>query len=142
MIEEYVCFIKQFVEKHEGVKVQNLSGKINRLSLKAMHHKMDRRKAKGVDGVGKEEYEKNLDANLESLEGRLKRDAYNPKPSKRVYIPKTGGKLRPLGISCYEDKLVEANVAELDLFRNLQKQNFGEKARSAEAECTQTYMSI
>jgi hypothetical protein len=51
MIEEYVSFIKQFVESHEKVRVQNLSSKIDKLALLDMHRKMDRRKAKGVDGL-------------------------------------------------------------------------------------------
>jgi retron-type reverse transcriptase len=52
---------------------------------------------------------------VESLVNRLKRDSYNPKPSRRVRIPKPGkqGKTRPLGISCYEDKLVESAVSKL-----------------------------
>jgi group II intron reverse transcriptase/maturase len=74
---------------------------------------MDARKAVGIDQVAKGEYSNNLEENLERLEMRLKLDRYTPKPSKRVYIPKAAGKLRPLGISCYEDKLVESNVAEL-----------------------------
>jgi group II intron reverse transcriptase/maturase len=113
MIEEYVSFIKRFVESHKGVKVQNLSSQVNKLALLDMHRKMDRRKAKGVDGVSKDEYELHLDENLDALVGRLKRDTYNPKPTKRTYIPKADGKLRPLGISSYEGKLVEANIAEL-----------------------------
>lgn len=75
---------------------------------------MSGRKATGVDGTSKEEYGAELDSNLEDLVSRMKREAYKPKPSKRVYIDKPGSnKKRPLGISSYEDKLVEKVVAEL-----------------------------
>jgi len=61
-----------------------------------------------VDGVTKEEYGKNLEANLQDLSGRLRRMGYRPGPKKRVYIPKPGSeKGRPLGISGLEDKIVE-----------------------------------
>jgi group II intron reverse transcriptase/maturase len=75
---------------------------------------MDGRKAVGIDGTTKEEYAKDLLGNVEKLVSKLKRDSYNPNPSRRVRIPKPGrkGETRPLGISCYEDKLVESVVAE------------------------------
>ena len=95
-------------------RVQNLAMYINVDTLKAVHKKMDGKKAVGVDRVTKDEYSKNLEQNLESLVDRMKRGGYRPQPSKRVYIPKDGkGKFRPLGISSYEDKLVEAVIAEI-----------------------------
>ena len=95
-------------------KVQNLACYINEELLKSIHNKMESKKASGVDKVTKDEYESNLDENLKSLVARMKNGTYRPNPSRRVYIPKDGSnKLRPLGISSYEDKLVENAVAQI-----------------------------
>ena len=62
----------------------------------------------------KEEYEQSLEENLENLVKRMKTGSYRPNPTRRVYIPKeTKGKMRPLGISSYEDKLVESAIAQI-----------------------------
>ena len=108
MIKEYIDNISKFVTEHSELRIQNLSSKINVETLLYSHHTIDGRKAVGVDGETKEEYAKKLVENVEGLVSRLKRDSYNPKPSRRVRIPKPGkkGKTRPLGISCYEDKLL------------------------------------
>ena len=81
-------------------KVQNLASYINVNSLKAIHKTMEKDKASGIDKVTKEEYELNLEKNLENLVKRMKNGSYRPKPIRRVYIPKEAkGKMRPLGIS-------------------------------------------
>jgi group II intron reverse transcriptase/maturase len=68
-------------------------------------------RAVGVDGVTKKEYGKNLEKKLQALSERLKRMGYRPLPKRRTYIPKPGSKKgRPLGISCFEDKIVELAV--------------------------------
>ena len=80
-------------------------------NLRDCYEALDDDKAVGVDGVTKEQYGENLEENLESLSDRLKRMGYCPQPSRRSYIPKSGSeKGRPLGISCFEDKIVELAV--------------------------------
>jgi group II intron reverse transcriptase/maturase len=69
--------------------------------------------AVGVDGVTKEQYGQNLEANLQKLHGRLKDKRYRHQPIRRVHIPKTQGKTRPIGISAFEDKLVQDAVREV-----------------------------
>ena len=95
-------------------KVQNLTSYINEKSLIASHNEMDGKKAKGTDGMVKEDYSENLEANVKHLVNRMKNGSYQPKSTRRVYIPKDGSnKMRPLGISCYEDKLVENIIAQI-----------------------------
>ena len=80
-------------------------------NLRACYDALPKDRAVGIDGVSKQEYGKHLEENLSKLSGRLKRMGYCPKPKRRSYIPKPGSeKGRPLGISCFEDKLVELAV--------------------------------
>lgn len=82
---------------------------VNEESLKENFNKLNPKKAVGVDGITKNEYGENLDANLKDLTERMKRMAYKPMPVREVLIPKDGqpGKFRPLGISILEDKIVQ-----------------------------------
>ncbi len=80
-------------------------------NLRDCYEALDGDKAVGVDGVTKEQYGEDLEENLQDLSGRLKRMGYRPQPSRRSYLPKPGSeKGRPLGISCFEDKIVELAV--------------------------------
>lgn len=98
----------------QGRRVENLACLINVDNLRQIHAGMDGKKATGIDKVDKEAYGENLEENLQALVNRMKSGGYYPHPSRRVYIDKPGSnKKRPLGISCYEDKLVEHAVAEI-----------------------------
>ena len=82
--------------------------------LRACYEGIDPDKATGVDGITKAEYGQELESNLDDLRARLGRLGYRPQPVRRVYIPKVGSdKKRPLGILCFEDKLVELALARV-----------------------------
>lgn len=70
---------------------------------------LDGNRAVGTDKVSKAEYGLKLLQNLEDLVARMKRMAYRPQAVRQVLIPKMGkpGATRPLGISNFEDKLVQ-----------------------------------
>ena len=71
-------------------------------------------KASGIDLVTKEAYGLNLNDNIEDLVERMKSKKYQPKPVRRVYIPKPGkDEKRMLGIPTIEDKIVQSNVKEI-----------------------------
>src|SRR5262245_36426238 len=76
-------------------------------NLRACFEALDGSKAPGVDGVTKAMYGQHLEANLQGLPDKLHRMSYRPQPVRRVEIPKEDGSMRPLGISCTEDKIVQ-----------------------------------
>jgi RNA-directed DNA polymerase len=81
----------------------------NEESLWSCYHELDGQKAKGIDGIDKASYGENLETNLRNLVERMKRMAYIPGAVRQVLIPKEGkpGATRPLGISNFEDKIVQ-----------------------------------
>jgi len=95
------------------LKVQNLMHNVNEETLMSEHMKQSRKKATGVDGIGKDDYGENAEGNIADLIARMKRFSYKPQPVRRTYIPKANGKLRPLGIPAYEDRLVQGAMADL-----------------------------
>jgi RNA-directed DNA polymerase len=57
------------------------------------------RASPGVDGVTWQDYGQDLVANLRDLHDRVHSGRYRARPSRRAYIPKADGRLRPLGIA-------------------------------------------
>lgn len=103
--------ISELSKKHP--KLETLMYRVNKDSLKQVHTAQMQKKASGIDGVTKQDYEKNLDENLEELIKRMKTFSYSPQPVRRTYIPKGNGKMRPLGIPAYEDRLVQGVMANI-----------------------------
>ncbi len=81
--------------------------------LRAAYRAIRPQAAAGVDGVTWEVYGRDLEANLQDLHRRLHAGRYRARPSRRSYIPKADGRLRPLGIASVEDKILQRAVVEV-----------------------------
>ncbi|MCA1680555.1 MAG: group II intron reverse transcriptase/maturase, partial [Actinobacteria bacterium] len=69
--------------------------------------------AAGVDGVTWRDYGPDLEANLQDLHARVHGGAYRAKPTRRVFVPKPDGRLRPLGVAALEDKILQRALVEV-----------------------------
>src|ERR1700752_367323 len=81
--------------------------------LRESFRALDGKAAPGVDGVTWEEYESGLEDRITDLHSRVHRGKYRAKPSRRVYIPKSDGRQRPIGIAAVEDKIVQQAVVAI-----------------------------
>ena len=81
--------------------------------LRDSFYALQRKAAPGVDGVTWREYETGLEGRLVGLHSRVHRGAYRAQPSRRVYIQKSDGRQRPLGIAALEDKIVQQAVVTI-----------------------------
>lgn len=113
MMETECRRIAETITKHPGEKLTTLAHLINSKTLLESHKELETGKATGIDGVTKEEYEKNLENNVNELVAAMKRMSYRPLPVRRTYIEKENGKLRPLGIPAYQDKLVQKVISAI-----------------------------
>jgi len=68
-------------------------------------------KAAGIDKVSKAEYGQGLEERVKALSTGLRSLSYRPQPVRRVYIPKGNGRQRPLGIPCFEDRIVQHRLS-------------------------------
>jgi RNA-directed DNA polymerase len=82
-------------------------------ALERAYHRMRKDAAVGVDGMDKQAYGEQLQERLQDLHARLVHKRYRHQPIRRVHIPKAKGKTRPIGISAFEDKLVQDAVREV-----------------------------
>jgi group II intron reverse transcriptase/maturase len=83
---------------------------VDRDLLRLSFYALKRNAAPGVDGVTWQDYEAELESNLQDLHARVHRGAYRALPSRRKYLLKPDGRQRPLGIAALEDKLVQRAV--------------------------------
>ena len=81
--------------------------------LRDSFYALQRKASPGIDGVSWQEYETGLEDRLVDLHSRVHRGTYRAKPSRRVYIPKSDGRQRPLGVAALEDKIVQQAVVTI-----------------------------
>ncbi|HET6567289.1 MAG TPA: reverse transcriptase domain-containing protein [Rhodothermales bacterium] len=105
--------VMELARKDPGLRLRSLAHVLDEHLLTQSFHQLRKDAAIGVDEVTKEEYGLDLAANIRGLHGRMKTARYRHQPIRRVHIPKANGKLRPLGVSCTEDKIVQAALTTL-----------------------------
>lgn len=92
------------------MKFTSLLHYVDEVLLRDAYRALNPNAAPGVDGVTWQEYGEGLEERLRDLKNRVHRGTYRAQPSKRTYIPKADGQLRPLGIASLEDKIVQQAV--------------------------------
>lgn len=112
-VQTKLDLISQRARKDPQGRINNIAYLLNEENLRDCFGQLKKGKAAGVDGVTLEEYESNLDENLQELVGRMKRQAYKPQPVRRTYTPKANGQQRPLGIPAIEDKIVQKGMTRI-----------------------------
>ena len=112
MSPQLVKVVERAQREPEG-RFHSLAHLIDVPALERAYRCMRKDAAVGVDGVTKEQYGQDLEQNLQDLHARMKAKRYRHQPIRRVHIPKEGGKTRPIGISAFEDKLVQDVVREV-----------------------------
>jgi group II intron reverse transcriptase/maturase len=95
-------------------KAHSLTGRITeQVMLKAFKAVKKNRGAAGIDKMSIKKFEQNLEENLNKLMKQLKDRSYRPLALRREYIPKGGGKFRPLGIPAVRDRVAQEVVRRL-----------------------------
>ncbi len=102
--------VRQAARKDGEIQFTALLHHVNIELLRDSYYSLKRRAAPGVDGETWAEYGQDLEERLKELHGRIHRGAYRARPSRRIWIPKSDGRERPLGIATLEDKVVQRAV--------------------------------
>jgi group II intron reverse transcriptase/maturase len=102
--------VREAAQKDRKLRFTSLLHHLTPELLRASFFDLKKHAAPGVDDETWSDYATDLERRIDDLVGRIHRGAYRAKPSKRTYIPKADGKMRPLGIAALEDKIVQQAV--------------------------------
>jgi RNA-directed DNA polymerase len=105
--------VRRIAQQDKGARFTALLHHVDVDRLRAAYWALNPKAATGVDGVTWVEYGLDLEENLRDLHARVHRGSYRARPSRRAYIPKPDGRLRPLGIAALEDKILQRAVVEV-----------------------------
>lgn len=98
-METKLARISEISTKKPDTKFSSIGHLINAEMLRKCHNEMESNKAVGIDGVTKEMYESNLNANIENLVLKLKKISHiSQKQLEELKFQKT---MEKLGLSVY-----------------------------------------
>lgn len=67
----------------------------------------------GVDKITVDEVYEYFKSNKETIKKQILEKKYRPQPVRRVYIPKSNGRKRPLGIPTVVDRVIQQDIAQV-----------------------------
>jgi group II intron reverse transcriptase/maturase len=105
--------VREAAQKDKEARFTALLHHVDLDRLRSAYWAINPKAATGVDGVTWGAYGVDLEENLRGLLQRVHSGAYQARPSRRAYIPKADGRLRPLGIASLEDKVLQRAVVEV-----------------------------
>ena len=105
--------VRETAKRNKRLKFTALLHHITPSLLVESFYDLNRTAAVGVDGMTWQDYENILYVRVHKLHRQIHTGAYRAQASRRIYISKTDGKLRPLGIAAVEDKIVQQAVVKV-----------------------------
>ena len=100
--------VNRGVTTMELIEVITSKENLNRAYKKVVENKG----ASGIDEMTVAEFGTYIRENKDSIVNSLRNRTYIPKPVRRVYIPKSNGKKRPLGIPTVLDRTIQQAIAQ------------------------------
>jgi RNA-directed DNA polymerase len=102
--------VRVAASRDRKMRFTNLLHHITPELLQASFHELKKQAAPGIDGMTWDAYAVDFERRIADLHTRIHRGTYRTQPSKRGWIPKLDGRMRPLGIAALEDKIVQQAV--------------------------------
>jgi len=99
--------VRQVARREKDVRFTSLMHHVTERLLWVSYQALNPVAAPGVDKVTWEKYGQGLEGHLKDLHERVQSGTYRAQPSRRIYLPKPDGRLRPIGIAALEDKIVQ-----------------------------------
>lgn len=99
--------VREAAKRDSKLQFSNLLHHVNVDLLRQSYLALNRQAVTGVDGVTWQKYSQTLEERLIVLHDQVQSESYRAKPSKRIWIPKSDGQQRPIGIAALEDKIVQ-----------------------------------
>jgi retron-type reverse transcriptase len=105
--------VREAAKRDKDLRFTNLLHHIDIERLHAAYLSLNPKAAAGVDEVTWQEYGEGLDERLIMLHDQIHSGRYRARASKRIWIPKSDGRKRPIGIAALEDKIVQQALVEV-----------------------------
>ena len=105
--------VYEAAKRNKQARFTALLHHVDVVALERAFRRLKRKASAGVDGETVTSYEENLQTKLKNLCERVHTGRYQPRAVRRVYIPKSDGGQRALGVPALEDKIVQGTVAEV-----------------------------
>jgi RNA-directed DNA polymerase len=105
--------VREAAKRDKNLRFTNLLHHIDTERLHGAYRALNHKASVGVDGVTWREYGEGLNKRLSILHDQIHSGRYRARASKRIWIPKSDGRQRPIGIAALEDKIVQQALVEI-----------------------------